>query len=149
MPSFAIFTRINITIFAKINTKYPEIIGDSMKKSIFTTKLLLIGFITGLINGLFGSGGGTVLVPCLVFLMNIEDHKAHATAISIILPLSILSSIIYYQYNVVDIALTANVAIGSVLGGIVGSMLLNKLPVNILRKFFGVIMIIAAVRMVI
>jgi uncharacterized protein len=149
VPSFAIFTRINITIFAKINTKYPEIIGDSMKKSIFTTKLLLIGFITGLINGLFGSGGGTVLVPCLVFLMNIEDHKAHATAISIILPLSILSSIIYYQYNVVDIALTANVAIGSVLGGIVGSMLLNKLPVNILRKFFGVIMIIAAVRMVI
>jgi uncharacterized protein len=149
MPSFAIFTRINITIFVKINTKHPEIIGDSMKKSIFTTKLLLIGFITGLINGLFGSGGGTVLVPCLVFLMNIEDHKAHATAISIILPLSILSSIIYYQYNVVDIALTANVAIGSVLGGIVGSMLLNKLPINILRKLFGVIMIIAAVRMVI
>jgi uncharacterized membrane protein YfcA len=120
-----------------------------MKKSTYTTKLLLIGFITGLINGLFGSGGGTVLVPCLVFLMDVEDHKAHATAIAIILPLSILSSIIYYRYNVVDISLTANVAIGSVLGGIVGSTLLNKLPVNILRKFFGVIMIIAAVRMVI
>jgi len=149
MLSFAIFTRINITIFVKINTKYREFIGDSMKKSKFTAKLLLIGFITGLINGLFGSGGGTVLVPCLVFLMDVEDHKAHATAIAIILPLSILSSIIYYSYNVVDIALTENVAIGSVLGGIVGSMLLNKLPVNILRKFFGVIMIIAAVRMVI
>lgn len=149
MLSFAIFTRINITIFVKINTKYREIIGDSMKKSKFTAKLLLIGFLTGLINGLFGSGGGTVLVPCLVFLMDVEDHKAHATAIAVILPLSILSSIIYYRYNVVDIALTANVAIGSVLGGIVGSMLLNKLPVNILRKFFGVIMIIAAVRMVI
>lgn len=120
-----------------------------MKKSTFTTKLLLIGFITGIINGLFGSGGGTVLVPCLVFLMDVEDHKAHATAIAIILPLSILSSIIYYRYNVVDISLTANVAIGSVLGGIVGSILLNKLPVNILRKFFGVVMIIAAVRMVI
>lgn len=149
MLSFAIFTRINITLFVNINTKYREIIGDSMKKSKFTAKLLLIGFLTGLINGLFGSGGGTVLVPCLVFLMDVEDHKAHATAIAVILPLSILSSIIYYRYNVVDIALTANVAIGSVLGGIVGSMLLNKLPVNILRKFFGVIMIIAAVRMVI
>ena len=148
MLSFAIFTRINITIFVKINTKYQEIIGDSMKKSKFTTKLLLIGFITGLINGLFGSGGGTVLVPCLVFLMDVEDHKAHATAIAIILPLSILSSIIYYRHNVVDISLTANVAIGSVLGGIVGSMSLKKLPVNILRKFFGVIMIVAAVRMV-
>jgi uncharacterized membrane protein YfcA len=120
-----------------------------MKRMKCTTKLLVIGFITGITNGLFGSGGGTVLVPCLVFLMDVEDHKAHATAIAIILPLSILSSIIYYRSNVVDISLTANVAIGSVLGGIVGSMLLNKLPVNILRKFFGVIMIIAAVRMVI
>jgi uncharacterized membrane protein YfcA len=126
-----------------------RITGDLMKRLKCTTKLLMIGFITGITNGLFGSGGGTVLVPCLVFLMDVEDHKAHATAIAIILPLSILSSIIYYRSNVVDISLTANVAIGSVLGGIVGSMLLNKLPVNILRKFFGVIMIIAAVRMVI
>jgi uncharacterized protein len=120
-----------------------------MKKSKCYRKLLFIGLITGLINGLFGSGGGTILVPCLVFVMDVEDHKAHATAIAIILPLSILSSIIYYRYNVVDIALTGKVAIGSVLGGIVGSMLLNKLSVNVLRKFFGIVMIIAAVRMVI
>lgn len=119
-----------------------------MKKGNCRSKLLIIGFITGLINGLFGSGGGTVLVPCLVFLMDVEDHKAHATAISIILPLSILSSIIYYRYNVVDLTLTAKVAIGSVMGGIVGSLLLNRLSVNVLRKVFGVIMIAAAVRMV-
>lgn len=119
-----------------------------MKKLKFNHKLLIIGLFTGLVNGLFGSGGGTVLVPCLVFLMSIEDHKAHATAISIILPLSILSSLIYYRYNVVDIALTLKVAAGSIAGGIIGSMLLNKLPVNVLRKFFGLIMLIAAVRMV-
>ncbi|HQO42844.1 MAG TPA: TSUP family transporter, partial [Bacillota bacterium] len=43
-------------------------------------KTALIGFAAGLVNGIFGSGGGTILVPCLVFLMGIEDHKAHATA---------------------------------------------------------------------
>ena len=123
-----------------------KITGDLMLAC--NKKLLLIGFITGLINGLFGSGGGTVLVPCLVFLMDIEDHKAHATAIAIILPLSILSSVIYYSYNAVDIVLTTKVAIGSVLGGIVGSMTLNKLSVKTLRKFFGALMIIAAIRMV-
>lgn len=119
-----------------------------MEKLNYHHKLLLIGLMTGLTNGLFGSGGGTVLVPCLVFLMGVEDHKAHATAISIILPLSILSSIIYYKYNVVDISLTLKVAVGSVAGGIIGSMLLNKVPVNILRKFFGLVMIAAAVRLV-
>ncbi len=54
-------------------------------------KLLSIGIITGFINGLFGSGGGTIVVPALIFLLGMDDHKAHATAISIILPLSIIS----------------------------------------------------------
>ncbi|MDF2519955.1 MAG: hypothetical protein K0R84_583 [Clostridia bacterium] len=119
-----------------------------MEKLNSHAKLILIGLITGLTNGLFGSGGGTVLVPCLVFLMGVEDHKAHATAISIILPMSILSSFIYYKYNVVDLNLTLKVAVGSVAGGVLGSMVLNKVPVNILRKFFGLVMIAAAVRMV-
>ncbi len=120
-----------------------------MKKHKYNIKAILIGLLTGFTNGLFGSGGGTVLVPCLVFLMDVEDHKAHATAIAVILPLSIISAIIYYRYQVVDLTLTLKVILGSVTGGIVGSMLLNKLSVNILRKVFGIVMIIAAIRMVI
>ena len=113
-----------------------------------TKKAMFIGFITGITNGVFGSGGGIVLVPCLVFLMDIEDHHAHATAISVILPLSIISSFIYLKSNVVDLNLTLKVALGSVAGGLVGSMVLNKVPVNLLRKGFGLIMILAAIRMV-
>ena len=119
-----------------------------MNKNKSVVKIALIGFITGLVNGIFGSGGGTILVPCLVFLMGIEDHKAHATAISIILPLSLISSIIYFSYDVVDLSLTLKVAIGSVIGAIVGSSMLNRVPVNALRKIFGIFMIIAAIRMV-
>ena len=111
-------------------------------------KTVIIGLSTGLINGLFGSGGGTLLVPSLVFIMGLEDHKAHATAIAVILPLSIISSFIYFKYNVVDFSLTYKVAIGSVFGGFIGSMLLNKVPISILRRLFGSFMIIAAIRMV-
>ena len=119
-----------------------------MNKKKNVVKIALIGFITGLINGIFGSGGGTILVPCLVFLMGIEDHKAHATAISIILPLSLISSFIYFSYDVVDLTLTLKVAAGSVIGAIAGSCMLNRVPVYALRKIFGIFMIIAAVRMV-
>lgn len=119
-----------------------------MKKNTSIAKIAIIGFIAGLVNGIFGSGGGTILVPCLVFLMGIEDHKAHATAISIILPLSIISSLIYFKYDVVNLQLTFKVAIGSVLGALAGSSMLNKISVNVLRKIFGIFMIIAAVRMV-
>lgn len=123
-------------------------IGVIMNNKISILKTALIGFIAGLVNGIFGSGGGTILVPCLVFLMGIEDHKAHATAISIILPLSLISSFVYFKYDVVDPALTLKVAIGSVIGALVGSSILNRFPVNVLRKVFGIFMIIAAVRMV-
>jgi uncharacterized membrane protein YfcA len=111
-------------------------------------KTALIGFAAGLVNGIFGSGGGTILVPCLVFLMGIEDHKAHATAISIILPISLISSFIYFRYDVADVSLTLKVAAGSVLGALFGSCVLNRVPINTLRKIFGIFMILAAIRMV-
>ena len=111
-------------------------------------KTALIGFAAGIVNGIFGSGGGTILVPCLVFLMDIEDHKAHATAISIILPISLISSFIYFRYDVTDLSLTLKVAAGSVLGALFGSFVLDRVPINTLRKIFGIFMILAAIRMV-
>ena len=100
-------------------------------------KILGIGLAAGLVNGLFGSGGGTLVVPALVFLLNVDDHKAHATAISIILPLSIVSVLIYYRHNIVKLNIAFIVALGGMLGSFLGAKLLNKVPVNILRKIFG------------
>ena len=110
-------------------------------------KTIIIGILTGLANGLFGSGGGTVLIPCLVFWNDIEDHKAHATAIAVILPLTIISSFIYIKNNLVDYSLTYKVTIGSMLGAYIGSTMLNKISSQILKKTFGTFMIIAAFRM--
>ncbi|MBD9220508.1 MAG: sulfite exporter TauE/SafE family protein [Clostridiales bacterium] len=59
-------------------------------------KTILIGIITGFANGLFGSGGGTVVVPCMEKYLGIDAHKSHATAIAVILPLSVLSAVIYF-----------------------------------------------------
>lgn len=149
------FTCNNKKSIAEINNNTPEkdqvrgvLDGTRMSKKSYILKSALLGLVVGIINGVFGSGGGTILVPSLVFLMGVEDHKAHATAISIILPLSIISSFIYFRYNVVDFATTLKVVAGSILGAFTGSSLLNRVPVNALRKIFGVFMIIAAIRMV-
>lgn len=115
---------------------------------IYYVKIAAIGVVTGLCNGLFGSGGGTILVPALVFIMDIEDHKAHATAISVILPLAAVSAFIYYKNDIVDISLTLKVLVGGVVGSYVGAKLLNKLSSKSLRRIFGIFMIIAAIRMV-
>jgi len=112
-------------------------------------KLVLIGFITGIINGLFGSGGGTIIVPSLCFIIGLEARKSHATAISIILPITLLSSFIYLNNGIINFKVAINVALGSIIGGFVGAKLLNKVSNNFLRKVFGVFMIIASIRLVI
>lgn len=111
-------------------------------------KLVGIGLATGLINGLFGSGGGTLVVPALVFLLGIEDYKAHATAISIILPLSIISSYIYFKNNIIRFDIGLTIILGGVIGSILGAKLLNKVPIPILRKIFGSVIIYTAIRMI-
>ncbi len=112
-------------------------------------KLLLIGFIAGLANGLFGSGGGTIIVPALTYILNIEDHKAHATAIAIILPLTIISTIIYLKGKNIPLNIAYKVILGGIIGSIIGAKLLKKIPTIVLKKIFGSIIIITALRLLI
>ena len=121
-----------------------------MKKqsSPFSLKNCLIGAFTGFINGVFGSGGGTLLVPILNNILKVEEHKSHSTALAVIIFLSITSSVIYISKGTYDINLTIQSAIGSILGGIIGAKLLSKVNGKFLRIGFGIIMIIAAFRMV-
>ena len=114
----------------------------------FNIKNTLIGVFTGFVNGIFGSGGGTLLVPILNNLLKVEEHKSHATALAIIIFLTGASSTIYISKGTYDIDLTVKVAIGSIIGGFIGAKLLCKLTGRFLRISFGLIMIIAALRMV-
>jgi uncharacterized membrane protein YfcA len=112
-------------------------------------KYIIIGLVTGALNGLFGSGGGTVVVPAMTNLLGVEEHKAHSTAISIILPLTILSAYFYASENFVDWQMTIRIIIGGMAGGGIGAWLLGRLSAKQLRKIFGVFMIIAGTRMLI
>jgi uncharacterized membrane protein YfcA len=118
-------------------------------KAIEYLKYVLIGIITGTANGLFGSGGGTIAVPAMVLLLKAEEHKAHATAISIILPLTVVSAYFYIANNHVDWNITYKVILGGIAGGYIGAKLLNVCPSGLLRKIFAAFMIIAGFRMVI
>ena len=119
-----------------------------MKRKFYLIKIGAIGIITGLCNGLFGSGGGTVVVPSMEMFLKVEEHKAHATAIAVILPLTLVSAFLYIRNDYVNWNVTWQVSIGGVAGGYVGARLLKNIPSGILRKIFGIFMLIAAARMV-
>ena len=119
-----------------------------IKDTELNLKNTLIGLFSGFVNGLFGSGGGILLVPIFNNLVNTEEHKSHATALAIIFFLTTTSSIFYVSSGVYDTSLTIKVGIGSIIGGYIGAKLLSKVNGKFLRITFGLIMVIAALRMV-
>ncbi len=111
-------------------------------------KIILIGLGIGLCNGLFGAGGGMIAVPSMVHFLKLDEHDAHATTIAVIFPLVSLSAYIYFRNGFLDMEKVVPVAIGGILGGIVGAFLLHRISSKWLHRIFALFMIGAAVRMI-
>lgn len=107
----------------------------------------LIGAVAGLVNGIFGGGGGMIVVPMLVMLLKCPPKKAHATALIIILPLSLVSGIIYAVFGNLNINVATPVSIGVILGGALGAFLLSKLSSKWVIIIFSVVMAFAGGKM--
>ncbi len=110
---------------------------------------ILTGAIAGVINGVFGGGGGMIVVPMLVHLLKREQKYAHATAILIILPLSLVSGLFYAAFGNFDLRVGIPAGIGVVIGGIIGALLLSKISSKWLSIIFSVVMAAAGVKMLI
>lgn len=111
-------------------------------------RLGIIGVLTGLINGLIGIGGGTILIPAMVFLLKEEQHIAHGTSLAIILPTAVVSTCIYQANNHMDWQLAIKIATSGMVGGYLGAKLMERIPASRLKQLFGIFMILAGVRMV-
>ncbi len=125
---------------------------QKQKNKLKTNKKLnvyavLTGLSAGIINGVFGGGGGMLVVPMLVHLLKCPTKKAHATAILIILPLSIVSGIFYAAFGNFNLEVGIPAGIGVILGGTVGALLLSKISSKWLTIIFCVVMAAAGVKM--
>ena len=109
----------------------------------------LIGLISGMICGLFASGGGLILVPAFIYLLKMEDKKARGTAVFCILPMVITSSIFYYKENYIDWKIGINCAIGGIIGGILGAKLLRKIKAKYVRIIFTVFLFYVSIKMLV
>lgn len=111
-------------------------------------KLILCGLFAGLFNGFFGSGGGVIAVLSLERFFGKETKKCHATAVAVILPLCIVSIFVYARGGFADWGIIGKASLGGVIGGFVGAKLLSRISPKYIHKIFGVLLAVAAVRMV-
>lgn len=120
--------------------------GDTTENKKYKLKSAATGFTSGILNGLFGSGGGIAAVPLLERL-GVEPKKSHATSVIIIFFLSIAAAIAYYTGGGLDFKTAFSYIPSGLAGAAVGAIVLKKIDNSLLRRLFGVIMLISAVRM--
>ena len=113
------------------------------------TKLSLIGFIAGLVSGFFSTGGGLILVPSFLYLLEMDSQKARGTSVFCILPMDLTSSIFYYKGNFINWKVAILCGIGGAIGGYIGAKLLKKLPEKYLKIAFTIFLIYVSIKMII
>lgn len=107
----------------------------------FQWRYLLAGGAAGLANGFFGGGGGSVLVPLLTGCCRLDQRRAFATSVAVILPLCVLSVGIYFMRGGLDLAVAWPYLAGGALGGWLGGRLFKGVRVDWLRRGFGLMLI--------
>ena len=119
-----------------------------MKKFLKNCSVAVLSAFVGFVNGFFGGGGGMLLVPMLEKVLKVPVKKSHATAIAIILPVSVAVAITYLISGYFDLAPFLGVSGGCVAGGVAGALLLKKLPSGAVGVAFSLIMIGVAVKLI-
>lgn len=99
---------------------------------------LIIGFVIGILSGVFGAGGGVMILVALIVIMSFPLHKAIGTSTLIMAITALSSTIGYASRGNIDIKLSILISIGAILGGLIGSRYANKINEKTLQKLVGV-----------
>lgn len=124
--------------------------NNNIKKSNYLLcKIIFTGLITGVLSGLFASGGGLIAIPCYIYFFKNTEKEARANTIFCIIPTAIITMIIYNQAKYLNIRLGVLCGIGGILGGITGSKIFKKINDKYLIIIFIIFLIYSAISLII
>lgn len=108
---------------------------------------ILLGFCAGAFSGLLGVGGGSILVPGMVYLLETSQYTAHGTSLVVILSSALIGGAAYYKKGLVDEKMAILLGTGAVAGSVTGAVLMVSLPADLLRRAFGALIIFAGIKL--
>lgn len=109
--------------------------------------LLVIGLSAGLLAGLLGIGGGVVIVPAMVLVMGLDQHVAQGTSLLVIIPAAAFGSFTHHRQGRLAVRDAASLAMGGVLGAVLGSVTALSLDEQLLRRLFAILILGVAARL--
>lgn len=111
---------------------------------------VILGLVAGVFGGIFGLGGGIILIPALVFFFGLTQHQAQGTTLAIMIPpIGLLAALRYYYSGNVKLGMAAFICLGFFIGGFFGASLIQNLPDLLLKRLFGVFLLFVSLKMII
>ena len=108
---------------------------------------LAFGAVAGVFGGAFGIGSGSIMIPIFVLVFGMTQHQAQGTALAVMLPPVFLLAVMrYYAEGHINVPMAIYMAVGFTLGGLVGAHAVQGIPDVMLKRAFGVYLLIIAVR---
>lgn len=113
------------------------------------TLYVALGLAAGIFGGMFGIGGGTILIPALVFLFGLTQHQAQGTTLAIMVPpIGLLAALAYWRAGNVKVSMAAFICLGFFIGGFLGANIIRNVPDPMLKKMFGLFLLFVSLRMI-
>lgn len=120
-----------------------------MKPMSLILILIVIGLLAGMFSGLLGVGGGVIMIPLMVFALGFTQHEAQGTSLAVLaVPVTLIAAYNYYEAGHVDWKYAAVIAVTFVIGAYFGSKLAISIDQTLLKKIFGIVLIIVAIRLI-
>ncbi|MBQ4821793.1 sulfite exporter TauE/SafE family protein [Aquimarina sp. MMG016] len=111
--------------------------------------LILIGLLAGFFSGTLGIGGSVVMIPLLILWVNFSQHEAQGTSLAVLaVPVTLLAAYNYYQEGYVNWKYAAIIAVTFIIGGYLGSKLAISINQVLLKKIFGGVLLLVALKMI-
>lgn len=111
--------------------------------------LLVIGLAAGIMSGLLGIGGATIVIPALIYIYGLSQHLSQGTTLAMMIPpIGLLAAWQYWQRGDVKVGWAALLCVGFIFGGLIGAYFAEMIPDFHLRKIFGVFLLVIAVKII-
>jgi len=111
---------------------------------------ILLGLAAGIFGGMFGIGGGAILVPALVYVFGLTQHQAQGTTLAVMIPpIGLLAAMRYYYGGNVKLGMAGFICAGFFIGGLIGANFVQGISAPLLKKLFGTFLLVVSLHMVI
>jgi uncharacterized membrane protein YfcA len=110
-------------------------------------RVIAVGIAAGLLSGVFGVGGGILIVPGLMWVASMEQRRAHGTSLAAVLPIALFGVVTYVANDHINVGATIALTLGSLAGTLVGTSWLARAPKHLLSLSFAALLVVSAVRL--